>query len=70
LIEGANKAWHHAGYQLETRLPQFAAEPNDCYRRPYEGTQVSAESMQAYLAWEAGLVQQLDQDSTHGFWVL
>ncbi len=26
--------------------------------------------MQAYLDWEFGLVQQLERDGTHGFWVL
>jgi rhodanese-related sulfurtransferase len=70
LLEGVNQAWHEAGYPLENAHPQFAAEPNDYYRRPYEGTEASPESMQAYLDWEAGLVGQLARDSTHGFWVL
>lgn len=37
------------------------------YRRPYEGTDVPATAMQAYLDWEAGLVDQLERDGTHGF---
>jgi len=40
------------------------------YRRPYEGTNNSAETIQAYLDWEYGLVDQLARDGTHGFWVL
>ena len=40
------------------------------YRRPYEGTDNSAEAMQAYLEWEYGLVDQLARDGTHGFRVL
>ena len=39
----------------------------DRYRRPYEGTDNSAEAMQAYLEWEYGLVDQLARDGTHGF---
>jgi hypothetical protein len=40
------------------------------YRRPYEGTDASAEKMQAYLDWEYGLVEQLKRDGTHGFFVI
>jgi rhodanese-related sulfurtransferase len=40
------------------------------YRRPYEGTDQTAETIQAYLDWEYGLVAQLERDGTHGFWVL
>lgn len=42
----------------------------DRYRRPYEGTDNSAEAMQAYLEWEYGLVDQLARDGTHGFQVI
>ena len=47
-----------------------AAERRDRYRRPYEGTDNSAEAMQAYLEWEYGLVDQLARDGTHGFRVI
>ena len=40
------------------------------YQRPYEGTAASAETMQAYLDWEYGLVEQLARDGTHRFRVL
>jgi len=40
------------------------------YRRPYEGTDVSAGAMQAYLDWEYGLVEQLGRDATGGFFVI
>jgi len=40
------------------------------YRRPYEGTDNPAAAMQAYLDWEAGLVEQLRRDATHGFFVV
>ena len=45
-------------------------DPSHRYRRPYEGTDVSAGAMQAYLDWEYGLVGQLRRDATHGFVVI
>ena len=45
-------------------------DPSHRYRRPYEGTDVSPEKMQAYLDWEYGLVEQLRRDATHGFFVI
>ena len=45
-------------------------DPSQRYRRPYEGTDVSAKAMQAYLDWEYGLVEQLRRDGTHGFVVI
>jgi rhodanese-related sulfurtransferase len=45
-------------------------DPSRRYRRPYEGTDVAADAMQAYLDWEYGLVEQLRRDATHGFFVI
>jgi rhodanese-related sulfurtransferase len=45
-------------------------DPSQRYRRPYEGTDVDAGAMQAYLDWEYGLVEQLRRDATHGFFVI
>jgi rhodanese-related sulfurtransferase len=45
-------------------------DPSHRYRRPYEGTDVAAGAMQAYLDWEYGLVEQLRRDATHGFVVI
>jgi rhodanese-related sulfurtransferase len=45
-------------------------DPSRRYRRPYEGTDVNAAAMQAYLDWEYGLVEQLRRDATHGFYVI
>jgi rhodanese-related sulfurtransferase len=57
---------------LEAGPPQALPrpDPQDRYRRPYEGTKVSREAMQAYLDWEYGLVEQLRRDGTHGFFVI
>jgi rhodanese-related sulfurtransferase len=39
------------------------------YKRPYEGTDASPAAMRAYLEWESGLVEQLERDHSHGFFV-
>jgi rhodanese-related sulfurtransferase len=57
---------------LEVGSPQIwpKPDPSHRYRRPYEGTNVDPAAMQAYLAWEYGLVEQLRRDATHGFFVI
>jgi rhodanese-related sulfurtransferase len=57
---------------LEVGPPQVLpkSDPSHRYRRPYEGTDVDAGAMQAYLDWEYGLVDQLRRDATHGFFVI
>lgn len=62
------------GYEgaLEVGAPQVFSRPDPShrYRRPYEGTEASRQTMQAYLDWEYGLVEQLKRDGTHGFFVI
>ena len=57
---------------LEAGAPQVVPKPDPShrYRRPYEGTTASRDAMQAYLDWEYGLVEQLERDGTHGFFVI
>ena len=57
---------------LEIGPPKLLPKPDPShrYRRPYEGTDVDAGAMQAYLDWEYGLVEQLRRDATHGFFVI
>jgi rhodanese-related sulfurtransferase len=59
-------------HQLEVGPPVVLPKPDPShrYRRPYEGTDVAASAMQAYLDWEYGLVEQLRRDATHGFFVI
>ncbi|WP_343046822.1 rhodanese-like domain-containing protein [Sphingomonas chungangi] len=55
------------------RGPQEAPSPIPLgarYKRPYEGTDNASVAMQAYLDWEYGLVEQLERDGTHGFFVI
>lgn len=72
VLKGGTEAWQAEGYGLEAGLneAQAISEPDDVYKRPYEGTDNAAEAMQAYLDWEYGLVAQLEKDGTHGFRVL
>jgi rhodanese-related sulfurtransferase len=60
------------GGALEVGPPVVLPKPDPAqsYRRPYEGTEVSTASMQAYLDWEYGLVEQLRRDASHGFFVI
>jgi rhodanese-related sulfurtransferase len=57
---------------LEVGPPKVLPKPDPSHRyiRPYEGTDVSTEKMQAYLDWEYGLVEQLRRDGSHGFYVI
>jgi rhodanese-related sulfurtransferase len=57
---------------LEVGPPEVLPKPDPSrrYRRPYEGTDVDTNAMQAYLDWEYGLVEQLRRDATHGFFVI
>ncbi|KRB49451.1 rhodanese-like domain-containing protein [Phenylobacterium sp. Root700] len=70
VLEGGTAAWIAAGHALETGLIRAASEPDDVYRRPYEGTDNATAAMQAYLDWEYGLVDQLARDGAHGFYVI
>ncbi|NMM28571.1 MAG: rhodanese-related sulfurtransferase [Glaciimonas sp.] len=70
LLEGGTAAWTAAGLPLESGATALASPRIDRYRRPYEGTDNAVEAMQAYLDWEFGLVEQLRQDGSHGFFVL
>jgi rhodanese-related sulfurtransferase len=58
------------GDHLTKDNPRYACTLQDRYMRPYEGTAASEQAMQAYLDWEAGLVEQLERDGTHHFFVI
>lgn len=70
VLQGGNAAWRNAGLPTEADEERLLSPAIDRYRRPYEGTDIEAAVMQAYLDWEYGLVAQLDRDGTHGFRVL
>jgi rhodanese-related sulfurtransferase len=66
VCEGGYEGGLEAGPPLVLPKP----DPSHRYRRPYEGTEVTTDAMQAYLDWEYGLVDQLRRDATHGFFVI
>jgi 3-mercaptopyruvate sulfurtransferase SseA len=70
VLDGGTEAWAALGEPTTASAPKFASPPVDRYKRPYEGTDASASEMQAYLDWEHGLVDQLNRDGTHGFYVI
>jgi rhodanese-related sulfurtransferase len=70
VLAGGTSAWVAAGLPIETGLSRAASEPDDVYRRPYEGADHAAAAKQAYLDWEFGLVDQLARDGAHGFFVI
>jgi rhodanese-related sulfurtransferase len=69
-LDGGTAAWIQAERPLQAGLTQAANPPTDVYKRPYEGTDHSHDAMQAYLDWEFGLVEQLERDGAHGFFVI
>jgi rhodanese-related sulfurtransferase len=70
VLAGGTTGWAHSGRPLESGPATMLSPVIDVYRRPYEGTGVHPDAMQAYLDWEYGLVGQLERDGTHGFRVL
>jgi rhodanese-related sulfurtransferase len=70
VLAGGTAGWAGSGRPLQAGPGGMLSPPVDVYRRPYEGTGVDPEAMQAYLDWEHGLVAQLERDGTHGFTVL
>ncbi|MBY6260976.1 rhodanese-related sulfurtransferase [Azospirillum sp. 412522] len=70
LLDGGTKGWVAAGLPLSTDLDRLGGEPDDVYKRPYEGTDNSAAAMQGYIDWELELVDQLKRDGAHNFHVI
>jgi rhodanese-related sulfurtransferase len=70
LLDGGTAAWKGAGLPLESGVTDPASDPDDVYKRPYEGTDNSLVAMQGYIDWELELVAQLERDGTHRFRVI
>lgn len=70
VLTGGTFGWAEAGFDVEQGNMRLASPLIDRYRRPYEGTDNPESAMQAYLDWEFGLVEQLERDGTHGFFVI
>jgi rhodanese-related sulfurtransferase len=70
VLTGGTDAWRATGRAFRSGGEHLTMHPIDVYKRPYEGTDIDARAMQAYLDWEYGLVAQLERDGTHGFHVI
>ena len=70
LLDGGTAAWKRAGLPIECGFTHPASDPDDVYKRPYEGTDNSLVAMQGYIDWELELVAQLERDGTHRFRVI
>ena len=70
VLKGGLTAWKAAGKPVQEGVTRLLSPAIDRYRRPYEGTAVTPEAMQAYLDWEFGLVEQLRRDGSHHFRVI
>jgi rhodanese-related sulfurtransferase len=70
VLTDGTEGWARSGRPLAVGSDGLLSPPLDVYRRPYEGTDVTPDAMQAYLEWEYGLVDQLERDGTHSFRVL
>lgn len=67
VLAGGNRGWKEAGLPLARDEGFFYEPPDDCYRRPYEGTAHGRDAMQGYIDWELELVGQLQRDGVAGF---
>ena len=69
-LEGGTRAWIAADQPIERDRHSWISQPDDVYKRPYEGTDNAAAAMQAYIDWELHLVAQLANDSVSNFHVV
>jgi len=70
ILRGGTADWRALGLPLESEPAHWASEPNDMYKRPYEGTNNAREAMQGYIDWELQLVAQLANDGVSNFHVV
>ncbi|CCE06177.1 putative thiosulfate sulfurtransferase [Bradyrhizobium sp. STM 3843] len=70
VLVGGTRAWTASSRELDRDHLSWISEPDDVYKRPYEGTDNAAQAMQAYIDWELQLVAQLANDSVSNFHVV
>ena len=70
VLDGGTRAWVESNRPLERDRHSWISQPDDVYKRPYEGTDNAAAAMQAYIDWELHLVAQLANDSVSNFHVV
>jgi len=70
VLNGGTRAWIESNGSLESDRHSWISQPDDVYKRPYEGTDNASSAMQAYIDWELQLVAQLANDSVSNFHVV
>jgi len=70
VLIGGTHGWSASGRPLQADEHFWASQPDDVYKRPYEGTDNAAAAMQAYIDWELQLVAQLANDGVSRFHVV
>jgi rhodanese-related sulfurtransferase len=70
VLKGGTRAWTESNRLLESDRHSWISQPDDVYKRPYEGTDNAANAMQAYIDWELQLVAQLANDSVSNFHIV
>ena len=64
---GGTMAWSADGRSLAAGDERLADKPDDMWLRPYDRKSGIADAMNAYLAWELDLVDQIEEDGTTDF---
>ncbi|WP_407180589.1 rhodanese-like domain-containing protein [Bradyrhizobium sp. STM 3562] len=70
VLKAGTRAWVESDRSLERDHHSWVSQPDDVYKRPYEGTDNATAAMQAYIDWELQLVAQLANDSVSNFHVI
>ena len=70
VLDGGSAGWVQAGFKFETARHHYVSPAIDVYKRPYEGTDSTAEAMRGYIEWELKLVEQMARDGVANFRVM
>ena len=66
-LQGGTAAWVESGFNLEKGMTSSLSKKEDVWYRPYERENDSEKEMQDYLAWELGLLGQVEKEGTVSF---
>lgn len=66
-LGGGTTAWAESGFHLEKGMANSLSKTDDVWYRPYERENDSEKEMQAYLAWEVGLLGQIEKEGAVSF---
>jgi hypothetical protein len=65
VLSSGTQAWREAGFPLEQGTTRLAHEVDDIRLRAREESGNREEAMQAYLAWEIELINQMTTEEDH-----